>query len=136
MKTSVVGQEIIVISGIGSWKGQKSPKPLGTEPTSWRSVTPLGTESYLNFIWFDYVLAHLCRPHQGIRAAPTVYGTAEMASPLKGSNNSSSSKGSSKGSKVSSKGSSDGDSTQTAIILPCLDAEATLAPGDRRLRFV
>ena len=136
-----MGKEIIVISGITTWRRQKSQTLLRIEPSSSRSVTPSGTEIYLKFVPYTTTtcwpisVAH-AKESPLRRAAPTACSAAEMASPLKGSNNSSSSKGSSKGSKVSSKGSSDGDSTQTAIILPCLDAEATLAPGDRRLRFV
>ena len=125
----------IFIFYLGIWRGRKRAKPLRTEPSSWRSLTPPGTEIYLNFVYYDTTTYPICRrapvthttASHLCRAAPTAYGAAEMASPPNGSDSSSCS---------SSHGSSDGDSTSPAIILPYLDAETTLVRGGRWLPFL
>ena len=115
-------------------RGQKSAEALRTVASSWRSLTPPGTESYLNVVYCMIRLrivravwhpSHTKAPHLR-RAAPTAYGAAEMVSPSNGRDGRSS----------SSNGNSDGDSTSPAAILPCLDAEATLARDGRWLRFL
>ena len=48
-----MGQGIIVIFYLSAWREGGGAKPLRTELSSWRSLTPPGTESYLNFVYYD-----------------------------------------------------------------------------------